>query len=54
MRHLAGQLGLVKRLRFAAKEALYRGLLTAYVAIERRRTNAAGWPTGEAAGPKTR
>jgi hypothetical protein len=54
MRDLSSQLALGKRLRFAAKEALYRGLLTASVARERRRTNPSGWPTGEAGDPKTR
>jgi glycosyltransferase involved in cell wall biosynthesis len=53
MRDLSSQLGLGKRLRFAAQEALYRGLLTAYVAKERRRKNPSDWPTGEAADPQS-
>jgi len=53
MRDLSTQLGLWKRLRFAAKEALYRGLLTASVARERRRTDPTCWPSGEAGDPKT-
>jgi glycosyltransferase involved in cell wall biosynthesis len=48
MRRLSAELTVVQRLRFAVKEALYRGLLTAYVAKERRHVNAAEWPRGEA------
>jgi glycosyltransferase involved in cell wall biosynthesis len=53
MRDLSSDLGLWRRLRFAFQEALYRGLLTAYVAKERRRATASGWPTGEAGDPTT-
>ncbi len=53
VRRLSGQLGWTERLRFAAKEALYRGWLTLYVAKERRHVDANGWPSGQADDSKT-